>query len=278
MPTTGTLDAQDALAGLRKWTLDRDDSGPFRVYRNDEGHVFHSVTHILKETSEDWQKDALERWLERPSSHLERDIACTRGNLAHSHAELLLKTGAKLSRQNCNKRGGFRTGKDGLVRPPSKVTQWGLTQAAKGAPKVAFSASGYARGLRNWILERVTAIHAVEFSIHVTPNKIIPTEEIHGFAGTCDAFLDVDGMGPYVVDWKTSASRRSEELLRNYCHQCGAYSLGVQRACGIRPVGAFVIVARRSGEPQVKKLNEMELRGAEEIFLERFNRYVGDSA
>ena len=55
MPTTGTLDAQDALAGLRKWTLDRDDSGPFRVYRNDEGHVFHSVTHILKETSEDWQ-------------------------------------------------------------------------------------------------------------------------------------------------------------------------------------------------------------------------------
>ena len=103
MPTIGTLDAQDALAGLRKWKLERDDSHtlfPHRVYKDEEGSIYHSVTHILKETAPDWQKDALERWLTRPSSGLERDIACQRGHLAHSHAEYLLKTAAKLARNS----------------------------------------------------------------------------------------------------------------------------------------------------------------------------------
>ena len=165
----GTLDKQDALAGLRKWQLDRDDSQtlyPHRIYRDNKKNVYHSVTHILKETASQDSKDALERWLQRPNSYTERDIACERGKLAHSHAEFLLKHAAQLARKNANKRGIWRTGSDGLERCPSNVTKWALKKAAENAPKVGFSASGYARGLRRTILERVTAIHAVEFSVH----------------------------------------------------------------------------------------------------------------
>jgi len=43
-------DSQNALAGLRRWTLERDDSGPHRVYRDESGVSYASVTHILKET------------------------------------------------------------------------------------------------------------------------------------------------------------------------------------------------------------------------------------
>ena len=84
-------DTQNALAGLRRWSLVRDDSGPHRVYRDESGKSYASVTHILKETSPQWQKDALDRWIQKPGSALERDIACQRGTLAHDHAEYVLK-------------------------------------------------------------------------------------------------------------------------------------------------------------------------------------------
>ena len=105
-------DTQNALAGLRRWSLVRDDSGPHRVYRDELGNTYASVTHILKETSPQWQKDALDRWIQKPGSALERDIACQRGTLAHDHAEYLLKTAAKLARQTANKRGSWRSGDD----------------------------------------------------------------------------------------------------------------------------------------------------------------------
>ena len=71
----------------------------------------------------------------------------------------------------------------------------GLTKAVESAPRVSWSASGYARGLRSFILDRVTAIHAVEFSVY---------KPGYGFAGTADALLDIDGDGPFIVDWKTA--------------------------------------------------------------------------
>ena len=80
-PFMGTLDKQNALADLRKWTLIQDNSGPHRVYRDKENNVYHSVTHILKETAAQHTKDALEKWLQRSDSILERDIACERGRL-----------------------------------------------------------------------------------------------------------------------------------------------------------------------------------------------------
>jgi len=87
-----TSNTQDKLAGLRKWRLVQDNSGPYRVYRDAKGECYHSVTHILKETS---CKKALERWMARLGEQeaiAQRDVAATRGTLAHSQAEYLLKT------------------------------------------------------------------------------------------------------------------------------------------------------------------------------------------
>ena len=66
--------------------------------------IYHSVTHILKNTAPQAQKDALERWAQRAGSGLERDIACDRGTIAHEHCEYVLKTAAKLARQSANRK------------------------------------------------------------------------------------------------------------------------------------------------------------------------------
>ena len=266
-PLMGSLQKHGALAGLRRWSLERDDSGsiyPHRIYTDAKKNIYHSVTHILKETAPQEQKDALERWIERKGSADERDMACERGKLAHAHAEYLLKTGAKLARHNANKRGIWRMGSDELDRCPTKVTQWGLSKAAETAPRVSWSASGYARGLRSFILERVTAIHAVEFSVY---------KEGFGFAGTADALLDIDGKGPFIVDWKTAKEARSDDMINQFCHQLGAYSLGLKSLTGIQAKYGAVVVARRSGKPQIKILSELEMRGSESIFLDRVDRY-----
>ena len=258
-PFMGTLDKQNALATLRTWNLIQDNSGPYRVYRDEKNNVYHSVTHILKETAPQHTKDALENWLKRSDSYLERDIACERGKLAHSHAEFVLKLAAKFARQNANKRGIWRTGDDGLERCPKKVTQWGLQKAVESAPRVSWSASGYARGLRSFILERVTAIHAIEFSIY---------DKDYGYAGTADALIDIDGKLT-ICDWKTSKEVRSDEMLVNYCHQLGAYNYALRKLTGIECNQALVCIARRSGKPQLKLLDSLALRSSEISFMER---------
>ncbi len=257
------MSLNNRLSQLNKWPLVRDDSGPHRVYRDDKNGVFHSVTHILKETAPETQKKALERWIARPGSEQERDTAATRGTLAHNHAEYILKTGSQLARKAANKRNVWKTSKDGLERCPGSITAWGLERAIQGAPRVPWSAAGYARGLRGWIGKNVTAIHSVEFSIHHEA----------GFAGTCDALLDIQGKGPFIVDWKTSQRERSEEMLVNYQDQLGAYSLGLRAMTGIRPKGGVIVVARRTGAPQVRELSELEIRGCESRFLERCETY-----
>ena len=252
---------QNALAGLRKSSLKRDDetdpSG--RLYWDDQGNKYFSVTRILGATAPPHQKQALERWLARPGSEQDRETAATRGTLAHNHAEYILKTGAQLARKAANKRNVWKTHSDGLERCPGSITSWGIERAIQGAPRVPWSAAGYARGLRGWIGKNVTAIHAVEFSIH----------HAAGFAGTCDALLDIQGKGPIIVDWKTSQRERSEEMLVNYQDQLGAYSLGLRAMTGIRPKGGVIVVARRTGAPQVRELSELEIRGCEFRFLER---------
>ena len=252
------------LAKLNKSRLVRDDSGPHRVYRNSAGEIFHSVTHILKETAPPQQKQALERWLARPGSEQDRETAATRGTLAHDHAEYLLKVGAKLARQTANKRNCWKTSSDGLERCPGSITRWGIERAIQGAPRVPWSAAGYARGLRSYIADNVTAIHAIEFNVH----------HPLGMSGTCDALVDLNGKGPFIVDWKTSVRERSEDMLTNYIDQLGAYSLGLRHLTGIEPVGGVVVVARRTGEPQLRELTQLELRGAESRFTDRVTAYT----
>lgn len=260
------LNAHDALRGLAKWQLERDDvSDPGgRIYRDGDGEIYHSVTRILKETSN--SKAVLEAWVARLGvelANVERGTAAERGTRTHNAAEYVLRSAKKLAINAANKRGTLYEKPDGLIRTPAPLTRWALKQVLPSAPKVGFSASGYRRGLLGWIEENVTAIHAIEFSVHHPA----------GFAGTADALLDVNGKGPTIVDWKTSFNKRSEALLEDYVDQLGAYSLGVKHLTGLQAQGAIVVVARRAGKPDVRELSALELRGAESRFLERCQAY-----
>lgn len=260
MPST----AQDTLAGLRKWRLERDDTGPHRVYRDTKGNTYTSVTHILKETSD---QTGLVRWQERlgpVEANIQRNVAATRGNMAHSQAEYLLKTAQQLARNTANKRNAIHWDELGLARIPPKITQWALSKVRPNVPPVGFSAKGYARGLSDWITENVTEIFASEFSIHHPA----------GFAGTCDSLMCIKGhSGIYVSDWKTTVNRKNLDPNHSYVHQLGAYSLGLQYLTGIRPAGGIIVLARRCGPPQTHTLTQDELIQAEDAYLARVQRY-----
>ena len=157
-------------------------------------------------------------------------------------------------------------GEDGLYRAPKAVTKWALEKAIAGAPKVAWSASGFARGLRGWILDHVTAIHSIEFSGY----------HPLGFAGSCDALIDLGGTGPVICDWKTtgkSIHASQESQLVQYRDQTGAYSLMLKNLTGIEAMGGAVVVARRSGEPVCTLLERADLTAAENRFKARCKQY-----
>ena len=276
-----TSNTQDALAALRKWRLEQDNSGPFRVYRDHKGEVYHSVTHILKETSD---KTGLERWEARLGpieATQQRNVAATRGNMAHSQAEYLLKTAQQLARNTANRRNSIRWDDQGLARIPAPITQWALKRVRPNVPRVGWSAAGYARGLSDWITDNVTEVFASEFSIHHPA----------GFAGTCDALI---GLAPsrkglsagasnlVIADWKTSVGRKTKadedglERLppdHQYLAQAGAYSLGLRHMTGLKPTGAAIVLARRCGTPNVHYMTQDELIQAEDNFLARVVTY-----
>ena len=259
---------QDALAALRKWRLEQDNSGPFRVYRDHKGEVYHSVTHILKETSD---KTGLERWEARlgpVEATQQRNVAATRGNMAHSQAEYLLKTSQQLARNTANKRNAIHWDDQGLARIPAPITQWALKRVRPNVPRVGWSAAGYARGLSDWITENVTEVFASEFSIHHPA----------GFAGTCDALVGLKNNALVLADWKTSVGRKTDEEDRlptghSYIDQCGAYSLGLKYLTGLNPTGAAIVLARRCGTPNVHYMTQDELIQAEDNFLARVVTY-----
>ena len=263
---------QDTLAGLRRWRLEQDNSGPFRVYRDAKGNVYSSVTHILKETSD---KTGLERWEARlgpTEAAVQRNTAATRGNQAHNQAEYLLKTAQQLARSCANRRNCIRFDDNGLARIPAPITKWALEKVRPNVPKVGWSASGYARSLSDWITENVTEIFASEFSIHHPA----------GFAGTCDALIGLKNNELVLADWKTSVGRKTKtdddglERLppgHSYIDQCSAYSLGLTHLTGLKPTGAAIVLARRCGTPNIHYMSARELADAEQSFLERCHRY-----
>ena len=187
----------------------------------------------------------------------------------HNAIEYQLKTAARLARATANKRGVWRRGDDGLYRAPSKITKWAQEKALAGAPAVPWSAAGFARSARGWVLDHITAIHAIEFFGHHPA----------GFAGACDGLLDIDGKGPYIVDWKStgkSAHKSMEPILVGYKAQAGAYSLMLQHLTGIKPIGGAIVVARRTGEPEAYLVEGEELEEQEQLFLERCSRYFDE--
>ena len=223
-------DLNDKLAALRGKYLERDDeSDPNgRIYRDKvSGEIYHSVTRILGATAPEEQKKALEKWLERPDSTQTRDMAAARRTAAHNSAEYVLKQPNDWHAQQL--KNATAGGRRWPLSRTKSVTKWALK--GNSASACSWSASGFARGLRGWILDHVTAIH-VEFS------AFHPA----GFAGACDALVDLDGEGPFIVDWKTtgkSIHKSNESQLHNY-HQTGAPCLmlncqtGIQGRCSQR--------------------------------------------
>ena len=241
-----------------------DESDPGgRIYRDEQGDVYHSVTRILKETSE--SKQVLEAWVQRLGEDLagqERDQAAERGTRTHNAAEYVLKTAKKLSERAAKSRGVWLPRDDGLYRVPAPLTQWAIRKAIPSAPRVGLSAQGYKRSLLAWIGENVTCIHAIEFGIN----------HPLGFAGTCDALIDVNGvLTP--ADWKSSFRRRSEGMLRDYRDQLGAYSLGLKHTIGLEVPQAAIVIARRVGTCNVVILDRQELDQAEDRYQDRVMRY-----
>jgi hypothetical protein len=250
------------------------------VYRDKGGNVYHSVTSILSATAD---KSGLDNWIAftdriyGPGAAIQdRNVAATRGNQAHSQAEFLLKLANKLARAAANKNGSLTWDASGLARIPTPVFRWGLGKAAAKLPPVTWSASGYARSLTAWIVENVTQAYAIEFSTHHPA----------GFAGTADGLISVSpetlerhgadpalAGAPLIADWKTSASKRSPAMMHDYTLQCGAYALGLEHLTGIRPAGAFIVVARRIGEPNVTYINRAELDKAQAGYLERVSLF-----
>ena len=257
---------QDALANLRKWTLERDDTGDFRVYRDKEGNVYHSVTHILKETSSQGEKAALAKWLKRPGSAAKGEMARQIGTLAHENLEYVFKTARTLCSNAGNKRNSWKIYADGLARPTKAITSWALKKAIQGAPSVPFAADLHARSLREWAGSgSITAIHASEFSIH----------HPLGFAGTADLLIDVEGSGLTLCDLKTTGSEKDkpDAYLANYFCQLGAYALGLDHLSKIRPKSGLILIAKGDGTIQARSLSLLELEGAKSLFKERMVIY-----
>ena len=264
---------QDALARLRQWHLERDDSGDFRVYRDNEGNVYHSVTHILQETASQGEKANLARWLKQPGSAAKGEMARQIGTLAHENLEYVFKTARTLCSNYGNKANTSRKENkrwkvyaDGLARPPKAAFKWAIKKAIQGAPKVPFAADLHARSLREWAGSgAVTAIHASEFSIH----------HPLGFAGTADLLIDVEGSGLTLCDLKTTGSEKDkpDAYLSNYFCQLGAYALGLEHLSKIRPKSGLIVIAKGDGEVQTRTLSLLELEGAKSLFKERMEIY-----
>jgi len=266
---------QDVLASLRKRSLVQDDvSDPGgRVYRDTKGQVYHSVTRILQATQSEEAKKALERWQERlgpQEATQQRDVAARRGTMAHNQQEYYLKTAMQLARNTANKRNAIHWDDNGLARIPTPITKWALERVHPNLPPVGWSGAGYARSLSGFILENVTEIFASEF------NSYHPG----GWAGTCDALVSLKGKGSglYVVDWKTSVKRKTDDEDRlpenhNYLHQCGAYSLSLKYMTSLEIAGAAVVLARRCGPPNVHIMDKDELALAEDAFINRSIQY-----
>jgi hypothetical protein len=249
------------------------------VYRDPTGKVFHSVTHILKETADN---DALERWKARMGDRagVLSSVATTRGTRAHSRVEWRLKTARKLALAALAKSTGATT--DALLcerssRIPSSIWTWALNKAYQSKPpKLDLSSVAYGRCLDEWLESNCSGEAAVELRINCTPQNFT-SAYCDGWAGTFDAALYLrDRPGLWLVDWKTSANRRGADMLSDYFDQLGAYNAGVlqhnPRLEGF--AGGAVVIARRAGPPDVHWLERDELLARTGSFAARFKRYT----
>jgi hypothetical protein len=250
--------------------LEQDNSGPFRVYRDNKGKCFHSVTHILKETSD---SEALERWKNRVGEQhagVLSNVASVRGTRAHSRVEWRLKTARKLAIHAANIRG--------LERVPASIWKWALTKVYKAKPpKLDLSSVGYGKSLDGWLKQHCVGEAGIELRVTCSPQyACTKVAGCDGWAGTFDAALYLqDRPGLWLCDWKTSATRRSVEFLDDYFDQLGAYhSAIIQHNPDWEFAGGVIVIARRAGPPDVHWLTNDMLLERSHIFHGRFLRYL----
>ena len=118
-------------------------------------------------------------------------------------------------------------------------------------------------GLRHFLLDRVTAIHGAELKVYDRSVKA---------GGTFDALVDVDGELA-LVDWKTSSRKREEHMFEDYKCQAGAYRRLLRARTGINVPKAYIVVATRSGPPQVVEMDQYTLNEYEIEFELRCNAF-----
>ena len=264
---TSTQDPQSLAASLGTFRLMRDDSGPSRVYRDNQRFEYASVTSVLHSTAD---HSDMKAWMAKAGKYGAdmRDVSAKRGTLAHNQGEYLLKTARKMAAHAANARGTWKQDASGLWRPPRPVTRWALRTASKNLPSVGFSARGYAQGLVEWIVQHVTAIYLIEFKVCCRVDSLG-----RGFAGTGDALLEIDNEGPYLMDWKTSQRSRAADIDKAKTHfpQLGAYGLGLEWMTDINISIGGVLQIKRAGPPIFVPCDNVTQ--ARKDFLDRFHIY-----
>ena len=119
-----------------------------------------------------------------------RDMAAARGTAAHNSAEYVLKTAQRLARATAQPNATAGSLEKMAYIEHQKRSRNGPWNVPFKAPRVfPWSASpALPEGLRGWILDHVTSIHAVEFSAFTLQDLL--ERLMHCF--------DIDGIWPLV--------------------------------------------------------------------------------
>jgi len=257
---------QDLLASLRVKSLERDDTGKYRVYKDKEGNEYFSVTTILSNTEPEAKRKALEAWQSKPGNAESLQVACDRGTYVHEQCERTLKIASKINANICNARNCWKIYEDGLFRGPKAILQKSIQTANERKSKIPWAIRKYEENVANWINTNVAAIHASEFSIHSKDGM---------FAGQADALIDYKKSGNLcLIDFKTSGSTKPkpDAWLDNYRLQLSAYAWGLFERTGISVPSAMIVIARENGLQEVP-MNLLELAGGKSLFQDRIRQF-----
>ena len=129
---------------------------------------------------------------------------------------------------------------------------------------------GYLDSILPWVKENVIDPVGIE----------CPIWHPMGFSGTfdCLAHLVDDHVDDLtLLDWKSSRTRRSDDLVYGYKLQLAAYRLGLSHTYSVTPNKAMLVIGRPSAtKPDIWEVNEEELDQLEVQFIERLQRYQNE--
>ena len=123
----------------------------------------------------------------------------------------------------------------------------------------------YLNSMMPWVEENIIEPEMIE----------APIWHPAGFSGTLDFLGWLDNHPQLcVVDWKTSRTRRTQDLVDNYLDQLAAYRLGLSHTYSVTPQRGVLVIGRPFGtRPDVWEIDEDELDYREMKFLRRVEEY-----